>query len=126
MQRLGGHFETPIATGDLFVLVQPPSLHCDSATYEKVWRNLPVRLVDDFADLKAGEEVVNRPLGFVHVFGNIGLTLSGLNSVAAVTQRSRTGLRRQTPSAPRQIRLLRSCPDHDGPRPPIGIHRPRI
>jgi len=54
------------------------------------------------------------------------LTLSGLNSVAAVTQRSRTGLRRQTPSAPRQIRLLRSCPDHDGPRPPIGIHRPRI
>ena len=56
----------------------------------------------------------------------ICLTLSGLNSVAAVTQRSRTGLRGQTPSALRRIRLLQSCLNQDGLRSAAGIHRPRI
>jgi len=43
-----------------------------------------------------------------------------------MTQRARTGLRRRTPSAPRRIRLLRSCLNHEGLRPAAGIHRPRI
>src|SRR5439155_11194564 len=111
MQRLGGHFETPIATGDLFVLVQPPSLHCDSATYEKVWRNLPVRLVDDFADLKAGEEVVNRPLGFVHVFGNIGLTrrlTRGGRAPTSVSRDSSAAHRRVQPRSEEHTSELQS------------------
>src|SRR5439155_3866819 len=50
----------------------------------------------------------------------VHLTLSGLNSVAAVTQRSRTSLRGQTPSALRRIRLLRSCLNHHGLAQPPG------
>src|SRR5439155_20288955 len=54
------------------------------------------------------------------------LTLSGLNSVAAVTQRSRTGLHGQTPSALRRIRLLRAYLNHHDLRSAAGIHIPMI
>src|SRR5439155_24358814 len=70
--------------------------------------------------------VTNRRCWLYSSMELVHLTLSGLNSVAAVTQRSRTGLRGQTPSALRRIRLLRSCLNHDGLRSAAGIHRPRI
>jgi hypothetical protein len=66
MKGLGCHFEPPVTTAHLFMLVEPPRLNRDPTVDQEVGRHVTVWLVKNPTNSKAVEVLVDGSFGIVH------------------------------------------------------------